>query len=341
MKKLLKTLLITILILIIPIMLLVIVVDPFYHYHKPFNMDNVYLYNEKYQSPGIARNFSYDSIMIGSSMTENFKPSMFTAYSEDALVVSYAGARSLDLGNLISEAFESNNTIKRVYVDINDYQLCSDPQSQLDSEIGYLYDSNILTDVQYIFNIDVIVECLDRLFDSDRESNLDEAFTWDDPSLFGKEKVLEDLQRNHESQAWVQTDGSYDDSLMDIVLENIKNIDIYVDSNPETKFVFFFPPYSIAYWYDLKEQNRLDEKLDMYSYAINSLLRHPNTEVFFFMDDYEVITNLDLYRDLCHFAPNVNSLLLEYLHDGTYQIDADTAENRINNLKEYVLDYNF
>ena len=56
---------------------LVAFVDPFYHYHdatKGFeaNMDNAI-----YQTPGAADHFTYDSVIVGSSMTENFHESWF------------------------------------------------------------------------------------------------------------------------------------------------------------------------------------------------------------------------------------------------------------------------
>ncbi|MBQ8041585.1 MAG: hypothetical protein IJ274_17270, partial [Lachnospiraceae bacterium] len=52
-----------------------VVVDPYFHYHKPLNGLGYSLENERYQNDGIVKHFSYDAIITGSSMTECFRPS--------------------------------------------------------------------------------------------------------------------------------------------------------------------------------------------------------------------------------------------------------------------------
>ena len=51
--------------------------DPFFHYHVPSGGGKYIFDNEVYQNPGIARNFDYDSIIVGSSMTRPLSPSEF------------------------------------------------------------------------------------------------------------------------------------------------------------------------------------------------------------------------------------------------------------------------
>ena len=52
------------------------VIDPFLHYHLPLKGLEYPLLDERYQNDGIARHFSYDAIITGTSMTQNFKPSL-------------------------------------------------------------------------------------------------------------------------------------------------------------------------------------------------------------------------------------------------------------------------
>lgn len=54
----------------------VVKTDPFFHYHKP--MTDQYFYrisNARNQNDGITRQFTYDALITGTSMTENFKAS--------------------------------------------------------------------------------------------------------------------------------------------------------------------------------------------------------------------------------------------------------------------------
>lgn len=52
-----------------------IYIDPFFHYHKPLREYHYPINNERYQNDGITRNFEYESIITGTSMTQNFKKS--------------------------------------------------------------------------------------------------------------------------------------------------------------------------------------------------------------------------------------------------------------------------
>lgn len=333
MKKALTNLCITILIGMIALIMLVVIIDPFYHYHAP-KSTNLFLYNEVYQSPGEARHFSYDTVMLGSSMTENFRPEWFLKYNENAIVLSYSGARSKDVGNLLGEVFKSKNLVKHVYIDLNDYQLCSDPLSTFGEVPLYLYDNNLLTDVKYIFNKDVIYECIDRILNPNT-NNFEEAFTWEDPSLFGKDMVLNDLNSSHNNQAWVAQNKIADSIMNETVLANLDNILKYVSENSNTHFSFFYPPYSEAYWYDLNTRSEVLSKTNMYKASIEELLKYPNVDIFFFMDDYDTICNLENYRDLCHFCPAVNHHILDSIKQGKYKITNDNYEERLDTLYKF------
>ena len=63
------------LVLMIAMASVIVYVDPYFHYHGP--QSNLYyeLNNERSQNDGIIRHFDYDSMIIGTSMAENFKTS--------------------------------------------------------------------------------------------------------------------------------------------------------------------------------------------------------------------------------------------------------------------------
>lgn len=333
MKKALASLLITIASGLFIVILLVIIMDPLFHYHKPLNDKGIYLYNEMYQAPGMARNFSFDTAMLGSSMTENFMVSWFEEYGEKAVKLSYSGARSKDIERLLEEIFESENSVKRIYIDINDYQLSESPDSVYSEPPLYLYDNNLMNDAQYIFNKDVVIASFLSIFS--KEGNLDEAFTWTDEDLFGEDKVLEDLKGQDSNRAWVSSEDGY---IKGNAEANIANLAHYFNEHKETEFIIFYPPYSEAYWYDLNERNVLSKKLLMYNESIESLLGYDNVKIYFFMDAYDIIADLNSYRDMCHFNQSVNYYMLSEMHDplSVYLInDKRAADERLLNLNEF------
>lgn len=338
MKKALRTLLITIASGLVLITIIVAVADPFFHYHRPLSRDGVYLYNEVYQTPGMASNFTYDTIMIGSSMTENYHVSWFGEYGETAVKLCYSGAQFSNLVSILELAFESGNEIKHIYMDINDYQL-SDKTGEAFGEIPeYLYDNDYLTDVQYVFNEDVVIASFESLQSYIYgEGNEDDAFTWEDEELFGRDYVLEDISSGHENQAWVNINDD-NENLCEKAKNNISRVVNVVELHPDIQFTFIYPPYSMAYWYEQKSENLAEDRLDMYISSIEELMKYDNVEIYFFMDDYETISNLDNYRDMCHYKSDINKLMLECMHDGRYKIMSENIQERMNLFLSYIQD---
>lgn len=338
MKKALINLIITISLGLILVAVLVIVEDPFFHYHAP-GKSGAYLYNEMYQTPGMARHFSYDTIMLGTSMTENFQTDWFEQYGEHAVKLSYSGARVADIIRLMEQAYASGNNISHIYMDINDYQLSESRGAVFGTPPGYLYDDNILTDVQYIYNKDVVIAALDRLMSTTcPNDNTNDSFTWVDENLFGRDRVLEDISADREMQEWVNNSEDIK-KYLECASENLNDLCEYIDNHSQTTFTIFYPPYSAVYWWDLREKNQLDGKIDMYVKSVYRLAACENVEIYFFMDDYELISNLDEYRDMCHYKMEVNKYMLDCMHQGTWRVDEENMEIRMEALKNYMLTY--
>lgn len=66
-------------------------IDPMFHYHAPLKFLSYPLVNERYQNNGIVKHFDYDSVITGTSMTENFKTSEAQKLF-DPVVVKLAGS---------------------------------------------------------------------------------------------------------------------------------------------------------------------------------------------------------------------------------------------------------
>ena len=62
-------------VLLIGMAAVVIFVDPYFHYHKPLPFLSYRIYEERYTNDGISRHFTYDAVITGTSMSQNFKTS--------------------------------------------------------------------------------------------------------------------------------------------------------------------------------------------------------------------------------------------------------------------------
>lgn len=98
------TILLTVMVLAC-IVAITVYIDPFFHYHKPlegyaYPLNNVQVpgsgdrtFGLREQNDGIVRHFDYDSIICGTSMTENFKASQADAiFDADFVKVPLSGA---------------------------------------------------------------------------------------------------------------------------------------------------------------------------------------------------------------------------------------------------------
>ena len=73
------------------------VVDPLHYYRGLTAINPVFLGSalQRYLNVGLARNFSYDTVVIGSSLTENFLPShLHKSWGVRAMNLSISGSSS-------------------------------------------------------------------------------------------------------------------------------------------------------------------------------------------------------------------------------------------------------
>ena len=95
---------------------LVIVVDPFFHYHGPIAGFPYQIDNQTSQNPGMARHFQYDSVMLGSSMTVNFESKWFAEeMGLDMVKLCYNGAYPRDIYNIMEKVDTGKQPLKQVF----------------------------------------------------------------------------------------------------------------------------------------------------------------------------------------------------------------------------------
>ena len=137
-----------------------IIVDPFFHYHKPLPGLFYVLNNERYQNDGILKHFDYDAIITGSSMTQNFKTSEFNVlFNANAIKVPFSGGTFKEMNDNIATAYRTNHNLKYVVRSLDSYNILYDKDG-MRNDLGqypvYLYNDDLIDDFKYIFNEDVV-----------------------------------------------------------------------------------------------------------------------------------------------------------------------------------------
>lgn len=322
----------------------IFLMDPFYHYHTPILGTKAYLYNQVYQTPGAASHFEYDSAIVGTSMTENFRISWFEEIGLNAMKFSYSGARCADIRSVLDKVYESGNEIQFIMMDINDYQLSSKPEERYVDLPEYLYDDVWWTDTQYLFNGDAFWMAAGRALEAvtGNQPDLDDAYTWEDPTLFSEEIIKinyrYDIQCLQELMEKGETE-EYNEERYSLWEENLNHIIPVIEAHPETQFVIFYPPYSVVYWEQELLLGRLEATLDMYAASAKRLLQMENVKVFVFFGEKEIISDLNNYRDYCHYSPKINRYIFDCIRDGKNEMTEEKIDSYFEELGDFIRQY--
>ena len=325
--------------------MVVFIADPFYHYHKPWFGIPVVLYNEIYQTPGVAENLEYDSAIVGSSMTENFRISWFNEdFGWDTVKLSYEGAGTDDLKAILTEVFESDRQVKNIVLAVDDYQMVSDSSLKAIDRPEYLYNENIFDDVNYLFNKDALSASLERISDgiTGRKEDIDSAYNFSSKYEFSKAQVLKDAAPFRENiKAYPPEGKSPEDRYLQQCKDNLKNILPIIEENPDTQFMIVYSPYSILNWEKKVLAGTLEAQLYVDAYAIEQFLSYENVRVFYFQDEYDMIINLDKYMDTCHYAEEYNYYIEQCLKSGKNEVTKENYGERLKNMYEIAVSYDY
>lgn len=323
-----------------------IIVDPFFHYHKPLPQLFYVLNNERYQNDGILKHFSYDAIITGTSMAENFKTSEFDKlFNVNSIKVPFSGGTFKEMNDNIATAFRTNHQVKYVVRSLDTYKILSD-KDEMRNDLGnypeYLYNDNWLDDFQYFLNVDVAKSAVKIIRASIKNkeggiTSFDEYANWNNDYKFGKEVVLKNLNvfRNAYFSGNELTVGE-----KKIIQENIKqNVTDLAYAHPETTFYYFFPPYSVAYWGELHETGQITKNIEIEQYAIELILECPNIKLFSFNTMADITMDLNNYKDTLHYGEWINSKMLEFMKNDVGLLTKENYKKYIEEEKSLYLNY--
>lgn len=319
--------------------ILVIRIDPFFHYHQP-NTDIYYytLDNQRSQNDGISRHFDYDALITGSSMAENFKTSeMDEIFGTNSIKVCYSGGTYKEVNDNLIVALECNPNLKIVVRGLDMIYLIREKDAMRD-DLGeyptYLYDDDIFNDIKYILNRNVLFDRVAPIirthYTNTGITSFDEYSNWMKwyEGQFGINTVCPD--------GIVFCSAGEPSHLTDdekrIIIENVQqNITSLAEDHPDVTFYYFFPPYSATRWMSYVDYGTIYKQIEAEEIAIEQILTCDNIKLFSFNNLTDIITDLNNYKDWGHYGEWINSLMLRYMYE-------DKCRLTYENYKEY-LDY--
>lgn len=329
----------------------VMIVDPFFHYHAPidgltYRLDgNI----ERYLNDGILRHFDYDAVIMGTSMSQNFKPSEINElFGLNCIKTAMSAGSSKEIGDQLRRAVGYNKDLKTVFMNFDLRFLTDDKDAYNYDDIPfYLYDNNLFNDTDYLFNSDVINLQVKKVLRETFVEKIPSDFDFDNYSAWmkyfvgktGKDYILANEYERLEDVEESKPFGREDKKKIEEMLK--QNYLGTIEENPDITFYIFFPPYSVLYFDDLIRSGYFDYIFDGLGYACSLFLEYDNVKLFSFYDKYDLTTDLEMYKDDQHYIQSVNSDIVKYMKSGEYMLTRENFAERLKKTREFYKTYDY
>lgn len=323
--------------------LIMFAVDPYFHYRAPLAAFSYRINEERYMNDGILKNFEYEAIITGSSMTQNFKPSEWkTLTGEETIKVPFSGGGFMEISQSLQRGFDENEEIDRVIwgIDYNGFVRESDWLAYTEYPT-YLYDDNPINDVWYLLNKSIfyhgVITNMVWTLTGQSTTTLDEYGAWELGS--GKETVMEHYQRSDEI---MEGTGALTEEQIQLITENItENIVQLANENPSVTFELFYTPYSILYWDNVVRSGGLEAQIQAEEIATELLLTCENINLYSYVNYYNLICDFDNYKDTEHYISEINSEILIWIHEKKGLITEENYKDILEGELEFFGSYDY
>lgn len=313
--------------------LTVYLVDPFQVYRKATRYVPYIEYTtQAYSNAGIVRNYEYDSAVVGTSMTENFRASQFDdLFGGQFVKLCSSGGTAYNHALLMRVAFETHE-IQRIVYGLDPYSFIADPDTPVSELPEYLYDTNPFNDVYYLLNRDVLLDRLKELYDYSKvtpywpgDDQRDDMYAWGDRCTFREDQVLQFINFEMEPVAMKPYNFGEDNARANLET----NLISIITAHPETEFLIFFPPYSVMEWYNMYLYGNLDFVLYLKEVCTEALLELDNVKIYDFTAREEWVCDLNNYKDTSHYSPEISEAIAQAIADDENLVDEiyDVYEN--------------
>ncbi len=304
------------------------IVDPFQQYRlASMYMPRFYALHHRWINPGIAKRAAYDTVLVGSSIMESTRNDWIaTACGGPAVNLSMPAISAAEIRTLLDTVFAAREPLRVVLVlDFNAFAGAPDERQDSAGPLpAFLYDRNPFNDLPYLLSGTVLRKSLAILAGSADEpfrTDVDAPWFWGDRFRFAQSEVLRGLDPDNINARFQQPVRT----LAGMRRSFEHNIAPVLVRHPATHFDLVWPPYSMFVWRDFAQRAQLDVTLDFKRFVAEAVKAMKNVSVVDLQTHAEITTDLGLYMDIYHFAPQVDRWIIERTCAGLDRVDATSA----------------
>lgn len=313
---------------------MVVLFDPFFQYHKPLPGLKAVLTDKEYQCVGSLKTFDYDSVIAGSSVSENYNNRWFDeGFDCTSIKAIRSYGATADLCYFLDIAFKEHD-LKYVFYNLDPSALSADPVTTYESTgcPMYLYDDNYLNDIEYLLNKDVLFEKIPYMIANSLIGDYDEgnSYNWAQWKEFNSDMIL-GLYIRKRTINEMKAETCYEQPLEG----NLALLTEQIEAHPETMFKITIPPYSMLWWDNIYRNGDTDSYLYNLEAAMAKLLTYDNVEIYCFLNDREIVTNLENYMDILHYSPEINEYICDSMIEGSHRLTKDNYQQAVTDMRTF------
>jgi hypothetical protein len=358
-KKLLFITVITFSFLAFSHMLILLTTDPLSINRLGTSDKEFYIKEMRFQAAGIINNTLLDSAIVGTSMAENFNANEASNLLGGNFVNLSLSGSLMKEREVVLKYLLSSHKMKTIIISLDgatklqrNSGIPIDAWSYLYND-SYLDDLTTYTNTKYfpyinchsLFNNDMSAYFFGKCPKNRIRTRINLLTEWqslpEHNSRFGGIDKWREYKSNSQVKASI-------DKIVEATSTNILSNEVslydYTQFNehilplainhPDTKFILFFPPYSLIEYAIDYQTNR--EEFDSYKNFVTKVVlnseQYENIELYWF-NEYSFIENIQNYKDLSHYSSEFNDL---FLHDFAIKksiIDPTNFKERLQSLE--------
>ena len=308
-------------------------IDPFMQYRLPWYQPRFPTGYARQINAGLARNLTFNSVVLGSSFTTNFSNRDFDReFGGKTISLAMSGMFASEGERALAYAF-SVKPLKRVFFGL-DYFAFDETLNHFQFP-EYLYDESLLNDAPYLLSLDTLKRSMNIVLKRGLDSfNTDPDMPWSwatRDARFNRELALSDYVK-HKSRSIVAKPlpiEKMQQVASALIIQALVN-------HPETEFHFFLPPYSALRWILDADQGNLGSLLAFRIYLSELIAQHPNAHLHDFQAMRELVCNLDHYSDVGHYGPEYNRTMVTAMRSGKFIVSPQTIRKNNSELQNIV-----
>lgn len=288
-------------------------VDPFMQFRVK---DNTYMLQGWYVSTGLVKNHTYDTLIVGSSMIQNFDMDLFRKELDcEPLHIGLGGMKPIEMTQILDLAYEAEKA-DTYYIGVDLMTFGSEAKDSRFAQ--YLMKEDPLSRIRYLLSYEVwsLYLPMDAAFAAANtagitlpdsiasKTSIDKLGDWRlDFPVWGEETVIKNYKKGLYSVSDVDSENLYQRCIseMDTFLTNCRF--------DKGEHIFFFPPYSSLCWCDYQNRGQFDIYLQAKQYFIEKATQYGATVYDFQSADFT--TDLSNYKDTTHYMPHINDWMTE------------------------------